>query len=237
MGNNNSSPPPPPPAPTAPSTPPLTLTSGATLLTQTTTQGNSATMSLDCGSPTLQISRVIFASYGTPSGSGLGAKFGTCYSGVSEKVVTSACAKLQACSVAVNNGNFGGDPCPGTTKQLTVTAECTAAPTYQTWAYVAEHETLNLKCANGYVISSVDYASYGLPTAGYTNGWCHASSSASVLTQLCVGQGSCAVPAQNALFVDPCVGVVKALAAKVTCKQGAAPDDVWTPYVPPTCTP
>ncbi|KDO29068.1 hypothetical protein SPRG_06123 [Saprolegnia parasitica CBS 223.65] len=223
MGNNNSSPPPPPPAPTAPPTPALTLTSGATLLTQTTSQGNDP-MRLDCGSPTLQISRVIFASYGTPSGSGLGAKFGTCFSGVSQKVVTSACAGLQACNVAVNNGNFGGDPCPGTAKRLT------------TWAHVAEHETLNLKCANGYVIASVDYASYGLPTAAYTNGWCHAASSVNVLTQLCVGQASCAVPAKNALFVDPCVGTFKALAAKVTCKQGTAPDEIWTPFVPPSCT-
>ncbi|KDO27909.1 hypothetical protein SPRG_07182 [Saprolegnia parasitica CBS 223.65] len=229
MGNNNSSPPPPPP--TAPPTPALSMSPGATLLTDSV--GENGALTLNCGSSMLEISRVIFASYGLPNGSGLGAKFGACYAGSSQSVVTNKCVGKQSCSVAASNSVFG-DPCVGTVKRLTVTAECTAVPSYQTYASVAEHQTLKLQCANGYVITKVDYASYGKPN-GYTNGWCHAGSSVDVLTKLCVGQASCNVPAENCIFTDPCVGTFKDLAAKVTCGLGTAPQAISTPFIVPSC--
>ncbi|OQR95980.1 hypothetical protein THRCLA_07421 [Thraustotheca clavata] len=234
MGGNQSSPPPPPPPPpppTAPPTPALYLTSGATLLTQTAGEGS--TVTLDCGTPTLQISRVIFASYGLPDGSGLGARYGVCYAGNSYDVVRNACVGLRSCSVGANNGVFG-DPCGGTVKRLTVTAECTAAPKYQTWATVADHQTMNLVCAPGYVIGSIDFASYGTPN-GYSTGWCHAGQSWDIINKLCVGQQNCQVPAEAAIFSDPCVGTFKALASKVTCTQGSAPKTISTSYVAPSC--
>ncbi|EQC24836.1 hypothetical protein SDRG_17273 [Saprolegnia diclina VS20] len=227
MGNNNSAPPP----PTAPPTPSLYLSPGASLVTQSVPENGA--LALDCGNTMLQISRIIFASYGLPDGLGLGATYGWCYAGSSPNVLESSCVGKKSCSVGANNGVFG-DPCVGTVKRLTVTAECTAVPSYQTWASVAEHQTLKLECANGYVITKVDYGSYGTPN-GYTNGWCNAKSSVDVLSKLCVGQASCNVPAENAIFVDPCVGTFKALAAKVTCGLGAAPEAISTPFITPSC--
>ncbi|CAK4078986.1 unnamed protein product [Aphanomyces euteiches] len=236
------SPPPPPPAPTAPPTPSLFLTSGASLITSTVGEGS--TLNLDCGNPTLEISRVIFASYGLPDGSGLGARYGWCYAGNSQDVVQRTCLGSQTCSVGANNNVFG-DPCVGTVKRLTVTAECTQRKVYATWTSVGDHGSAYASCAAGYVIDADAGSTYG-------NGNCALPNVADAVNTLCQGASSCTVPAEPAYVQtdstlslslmlrifgsDPCPTAVRTLNVKVNCKLGKPVDAITAPLVPAKCT-
>ena len=98
---------------------------------------------------------------------------------------------------------------------------------------IAEEETsLLLACPSGQVISSVAFASYGTPTGAcgsLAQGACHAEDSMSVVASRCVGLNQCSVQANNEVFGEPCLGVLKSLAAEVTCQ---APDVC---DAPPSC--
>jgi hypothetical protein len=71
------------------------------------------------------ISKVVFASYGTPRGSCGAYVASSCNSSASMKVV-SACLGKASCNIAANNTSFG-DPCYGKVKSLAVDVRCASA--------------------------------------------------------------------------------------------------------------
>ncbi|KAF8411754.1 hypothetical protein HHK36_004312 [Tetracentron sinense] len=71
------------------------------------------------------ISKILFASFGTPSGNCESYAIGSCHSSNSRVVVEKACLGKALCSIPKSTKNFGGDPCPGTAKALLVDAQCT----------------------------------------------------------------------------------------------------------------
>jgi len=85
---------------------------------------------------------------------------------------------------------------------------------------VSEYRTLYLKAPDGYVFSSVLFASFGLPTGTCGNyqktPTCDFTNSTSVVSALCIGKSSCSINSIKALFgFDPCPKVVKALAVSL----------------------
>ena len=81
-----------------------------------------------------KITRIVFASYGTPSGScdvhgssplAIDPK---CNSLRSMDVVKAACLGKSSCKVMATNDVFGGDPCHYTTKKLAARVECSGGP-------------------------------------------------------------------------------------------------------------
>ncbi|GMN62892.1 hypothetical protein TIFTF001_031971 [Ficus carica] len=79
---------------------------------------------------------------------------------------------------------------------------------------------MNLRCQDGYVISSIEFASYGTPHGScqeFFIGKCHASNSSSVVSEACLGRNNCSIRVSNLVFGDPCRGVVKTLAVGARC--------------------
>ena len=89
---------------------------------------------------------------------------------------------------------------------------------------VSQGSSITLTAPQGATISSIDYASYGNPQGScgnFSDGWCDASNSISVLQSYCLGQNSCTVPATNAVFGDPCTGANKQLAVQASYSFGS----------------
>ncbi|CAA0838630.1 Beta-galactosidase 9 [Striga hermonthica] len=80
-------------------------------------------MHLSCDSG-YTISRVEFASYGTPQGGCRNFSRGNCHAATSLEVVYQACVGRQSCSIIISNNAFGGDPCRGIVKTLSVEMKC-----------------------------------------------------------------------------------------------------------------
>uniref|UniRef100_A0A6M2ELT5 Beta-galactosidase n=1 Tax=Populus davidiana TaxID=266767 RepID=A0A6M2ELT5_9ROSI len=79
---------------------------------------------------------------------------------------------------------------------------------------------MHLKCQNGHIMSSIEFASYGTPNGScqkFSRGNCHASNSSSVVTEACQGKNKCDIAISNAVFGDPCRGVIKTLAVEARC--------------------
>ncbi|KAL0358520.1 UNVERIFIED_CONTAM: Beta-galactosidase 9, partial [Sesamum angustifolium] len=72
------------------------------------------------------ISSVKFASYGTPQGSCQNFSRSNCHSPNSFSVVSQACMGRQSCSISISNAVFGGDPCHGVVKTLSVEMRCSS---------------------------------------------------------------------------------------------------------------
>ena len=80
---------------------------------------------LPCGQGNV-IDKVVFASFGTPSGScTAGFKAGACAAPASMEVVSKLCLQQPRCTVVPDSSTFGGDPCEGVAKQLAVQVHCT----------------------------------------------------------------------------------------------------------------
>ncbi|KAF4372910.1 hypothetical protein G4B88_018075 [Cannabis sativa] len=69
------------------------------------------------------ISQILFASYGTPSGNCESYAQGSCHAFNSKTIVEQACLGKGSCSISATSENFG-DPCPGLSKTLVVDAQC-----------------------------------------------------------------------------------------------------------------
>lgn len=109
LGEWLSSAPPPPPAP-PPGPPGLCGTAY-----------ENAALGLACPKGGGHISQVVFASYGTPSGSCDGYHADShCDAKESVAVVEKACLGKPKCDVMASNENFGGDPCVDVAKWLSV---------------------------------------------------------------------------------------------------------------------
>nr|XP_043614712.1 beta-galactosidase 16 [Erigeron canadensis] len=70
------------------------------------------------------ITSIVFASHGDPSGDCNSYSLGECHSSNTQQIVEKACLGKRQCSIAHTTGNFGADPCPGTPKTLLVDARC-----------------------------------------------------------------------------------------------------------------
>ncbi|XP_062204504.1 beta-galactosidase 15 isoform X1 [Phragmites australis] len=69
------------------------------------------------------ISKITFASYGTPSGDCQNFSVGKCHASSTLDLVTEACVGKNKCAISVTNDVFG-DPCRKVVKDLAVEAEC-----------------------------------------------------------------------------------------------------------------
>ena len=108
----------------APSTPTFAVTANPTLdyvECATASEGSSAALSCPAN---YSIAQINFASYGNPSGTCGDYQLGQCNSAHSSSVVSGFCLGQQTCSVFASNGNFLGDPCRGTGKQLFFQVTC-----------------------------------------------------------------------------------------------------------------
>uniref|UniRef100_A0A2N9EM99 Beta-galactosidase n=1 Tax=Fagus sylvatica TaxID=28930 RepID=A0A2N9EM99_FAGSY len=74
--------------------------------------------------PRRNISKILFASFGTPLGDCENYEKGSCHSSNSSAIVEKACIGKRKCTISVSSRKFGGDPCPGISKALLVDAEC-----------------------------------------------------------------------------------------------------------------
>ncbi|XP_014509817.1 beta-galactosidase isoform X2 [Vigna radiata var. radiata] len=74
--------------------------------------------------PGLKISQIKFASYGLPLGTCGNYREGSCHAHRSYDAPEKNCIGKQSCSVTVAAEVFGGDPCPGTAKKLSLEALC-----------------------------------------------------------------------------------------------------------------
>ncbi|KAH1057066.1 hypothetical protein J1N35_035131 [Gossypium stocksii] len=74
--------------------------------------------------PGQKISKINFASYGMPEGSCGNFREGSCHAHKSYDAFQKNCIGKQSCSVTVAPEVFGGDPCPGSRKKLSVEAAC-----------------------------------------------------------------------------------------------------------------
>ncbi|OQR89095.1 hypothetical protein ACHHYP_06474 [Achlya hypogyna] len=180
------------------------------------TEGSSITLVCPSGK---KLGSIVFASYGTPTGSLLDFEAGACDAPTTLEVVAAACFGQPSCTLSASNEAFG-DPCLGTFKAMSVEAQCVGATDTLVGGSVGQDQTLTLECPPSQKISLVAFASYGTPkgTPGtYTTGWCDAASSISVVQGLCAGQSSCSIPAGDATFGDPCIGTYKSLSVAVEC--------------------
>ncbi|GMY06727.1 beta-galactosidase 16 [Fagus crenata] len=74
--------------------------------------------------PNSTISKILFASFGTPSGDCESQALGTCHTSNSRAIVEKECLGKSKCSIIVSSHTFGDDPCPGIPKALLVDAQC-----------------------------------------------------------------------------------------------------------------
>ncbi|OQR88568.1 hypothetical protein ACHHYP_06746, partial [Achlya hypogyna] len=147
--------------------------------------------------PGESIGKILFASYGTPTGDLSLFQSGWCESTYSTDVVKTLCLNEPFCTIPVNAGQFS-DPCVGTDKSLAVEARCwaTSPPTPDANSISGtadEHDTLVLECPSpDFVIGSINFASYGTPggnsTDGFTSTWCDAQTTVPIVSDLCIGQ-------------------------------------------------
>ncbi len=85
---------------------------------------------------------------------------------------------------------------------------------------------VNISAPEGTVFTSVNFASYGLPTGNCENfslGSCHAANSKSIVEGYLLGENSANIPATNAVFGDPCNGTVKRLYIQATYAEPIPP--------------
>ncbi|PON73223.1 Glycoside hydrolase [Parasponia andersonii] len=73
--------------------------------------------------PGNSISKILFASYGTPFGNCQSYAQGSCHASNSKTIVEQDCLGKRSCSISVTSKRFG-DPCPGLPKTLVVDAQC-----------------------------------------------------------------------------------------------------------------
>jgi len=88
--------------------------------------------------------------------------------------------------------------------------------------YPLENSEMVLSCPEGYKISEIQFASFGIPTGGcghYEIGSCHSSNSLEVVKSKCLGKTTCAVQASVSQFGDPCKDYAKKLVAQAKCEK------------------
>jgi hypothetical protein len=98
------------------------------------------------------ISEIQFASFGTPTGFCNDLQLGACHSANSQSVVSSACLGKPSCQLLSNSSFFGGDPCVGTAKWLSVQVACSAPTNNTYWDFAQLDPAMEdfMNASNGY---------------------------------------------------------------------------------------
>jgi len=132
--------------------------------------------------------------------------------------VRSDCQYRQTCSFTVGNGMFG-DPCLLVYKYLQLSYTCQAGYVAET----CEHGSVDMKCPPGFVIE-VTSGFYGRQQDNYCPGIksdnvnCPAGANTlNTFHTKCDGKNECILPAENAVFSDPCYGTYKYLRTSYNC--------------------
>ncbi|OQR89853.1 hypothetical protein ACHHYP_05996, partial [Achlya hypogyna] len=177
------------------------------------------------------VQTIDFASFGTPTGHVGAFAASACDADGAVSTVQQACLGKHSCSVPANSGVFS-DPCYGTQKHLAVQATCATPPPDPQiiGGSVPEHSSLNLTCPEGQTVDAILFASYGTATGvfpSYNAGWCNSPYSTNVASFLCLGQSSCLIKAESAVFSDPCYANDKTLSVVAHC--ATSPSGVVTP--------
>ena len=185
------------------------------------------------------ITSIPWASFGTPVGSTCtNFAYGTCSAPGSAAFVYNMCAGLSECVIpggAASLPIFGGDPCYGVVKSLSVSAVCGSPSSIgaavipstsgRCVANVGENTPTTLNCpTTGQVITSIDYATYGTGTGscatGFTDGSCASPNAYGQISSICLGQASCVVntnPSNTFFGADPCNGIAKHVSVMYSC--------------------
>ncbi|KAK3094143.1 hypothetical protein FSP39_024663, partial [Pinctada imbricata] len=140
-------------------------------------------------------------------------------------IVRNECEGQQTCTVAVNSGTFGGDPCPGTFKYLQVEYICSQR------TIICETNTGTITCPSGEKITIL-YANYGRTAPQSvdlcndprdTNKDCRAATSEATVKVACDGQSTCTLTPTNTLFGDPCESSIgcEGTSLTITCPSGS----------------
>ncbi|EQC27760.1 TKL protein kinase [Saprolegnia diclina VS20] len=158
----------------AAATPTIVVDASAVLAVANVTENS--TLSLVCDAP-LVVSKILFASYGTPVNTGVYAAKGKCDATNSTQILQAACVGDQVCNVNADNSVFG-NPCHGTGKRLTVTALCAAA---------ASSTKGNATSAPGSTGSPISPSSTSSPTSGTPAAGTASSSSTPVIIGVVCG--------------------------------------------------
>ncbi|XP_049613841.1 protein eva-1 homolog C isoform X2 [Syngnathus scovelli] len=135
------------------------------------------------------------------------------------------CQDRRSCQVLVNSRVFGTDPCPGSSKYLSVSYKC--RPNEYKSKVVCEEDRMRLSCKRGMQIA-VYSAMFGRTQQGtlecppHHRGApsvdCQASIALEVVTSRCQARKSCLVRASSREFGDPCYsGTRKYLNVIYTC--------------------
>ncbi|KAJ4846033.1 Beta-galactosidase 9 [Turnera subulata] len=83
---------------------------------------------------------------------------------------------------------------------------------------------MNLRCEGEHIITSIEFASYGTPQGScqkFSRGSCHAPNSLSLVSKACQGRKECNIKVSNAVFGDPCRGIMKTLAVEAKCTRSS----------------
>ncbi|XP_037100159.1 protein eva-1 homolog C [Syngnathus acus] len=135
------------------------------------------------------------------------------------------CQDRRSCQVLVNSRVFGTDPCPGSSKYLSVSYKC--RPNEYKSKVVCEEDRMRLSCKRGMQIA-VYSAMFGRTQQGtlecppHHRGApsvdCQSSIALEVVTSRCQARKSCLVRASSREFGDPCYsGTRKYLNVIYTC--------------------
>ncbi|XP_031437709.1 protein eva-1 homolog C-like [Clupea harengus] len=135
------------------------------------------------------------------------------------------CQDRRSCQVLVNSRLFGADPCPTTSKYLTLWYKC--RPNEYKSKVVCEGERMRLNCKSGMQIA-VYSAMFGRTQQGTLecppnqrrapSVDCQSGTTLQVLTSRCQGKQSCSIRASSREFGDPCyAGTRKYLNVIYTC--------------------
>ncbi|KAM7506125.1 hypothetical protein LguiB_005029 [Lonicera macranthoides] len=128
-------------------------------------------------------------------------------------------------NLVVLHEELGGDPSKISLLTQTGQEVCSHVseadpPHADSWKpHSSQTPEVQLKCEQGWHITSIQFASFGTPKGGcgaFTTGSCHANV-LSIVQQVCIGKQACSVPLAAANLVDPCPGVTKSLAIEALC--------------------
>ncbi|KAK9936284.1 hypothetical protein M0R45_013133 [Rubus argutus] len=133
-------------------------------------------------------------------------------------------------NLLVLHEELGGDPSKISVRTRTGQEICayvsdTDPPPAHSWKpnseFTSQNPEVQLKCEQGWHITSINFASYGTP-AGNCGTFTVGSCSADVLTiveQACLGKEECSITISTETLGDPCPGALKRLAVQALCSN------------------